>query len=174
MDIQNKTVLVLGGFGLVGHALVRKLVLEDPKQIIVTSLFRSEAEDAVTKLEYEFPDKGKDYFIPWGGDVFVRNEYKDQNRLEILNDPAKRKVLMKDIMEELTPEILYASSIYQLLTRQKPDIIIEVLLEYETAINDLDFLKQNYRFYSIENEGLVEKAEIKAHPSFRDYFLTPK
>ncbi len=31
MDIQNKTVLVLGAWGLVGNAVVRKLVVEKPK-----------------------------------------------------------------------------------------------------------------------------------------------
>lgn len=76
MDIQNKTVLVLGGFGLVGTAVARKLVPENPKRIIITSLFLSEAESAVKKLEVEFPQKGKGFFIPWGGDIFVRNEFK--------------------------------------------------------------------------------------------------
>ena len=41
MDIKNKTVLVLGGWGLVGNAVTRKLVPEEPKQIIVTSLKQS-------------------------------------------------------------------------------------------------------------------------------------
>ena len=32
MDIENKTVLVLGGFGLVGNAIIRKIVPEKPKK----------------------------------------------------------------------------------------------------------------------------------------------
>ena len=106
MDIQKKTVLVLGGWGLVGMAVARKLVPDNPKKIIITSLKLSEAEDAVTKLEIEFPDKGKNYFLPWGGDIFVRNEFKDKNRGEILSDPKFRKIMMTDTMEELTDEIL--------------------------------------------------------------------
>jgi FlaA1/EpsC-like NDP-sugar epimerase len=43
MNIQNKTVLVLGGWGLVGSALSRKLVAENPKHIVITSLKLSEA-----------------------------------------------------------------------------------------------------------------------------------
>jgi NAD(P)-dependent dehydrogenase (short-subunit alcohol dehydrogenase family) len=50
MDIQNKTALVLGGWGLVGTAVARKLVQEKPKQVIITSLRLSEAQDAVKKL----------------------------------------------------------------------------------------------------------------------------
>ncbi len=127
MNIQNKTVLVLGGWGLVGSALSRKLVAEKPKQIIITSLKLAEAEDAVIKLEKEFPEKGKNYFIPWGGDIFVRNEYKEMNRLDVMTDPVKRQILMHDIMEELSDEILKNSSVYNLLTLYRPEIIIDCI-----------------------------------------------
>lgn len=125
MDIENKTVLVLGGWGLVGNAVTRKLVSEKPAKIIVTSLRKEEAESHVVQLKNEFPNLPEDYFIPWWGNIFVRNEFKDTDRFEILNDPVRRKILMKDIMEELTDEILHQSSIYQLLTLHKPDIIID-------------------------------------------------
>jgi len=127
MDMVNKTVLVLGGFGLVGSAVARKLVPENPKRIIITSLFLSEAEEAVKKFNEEFPQKGKDYFIPYGGDIFVRDEFKNENRLSLLNDPAKRKIIMQDIMEELSEEILKSSSINKLLIKYKPDIIIDCI-----------------------------------------------
>ncbi len=125
MDILNKTVLVLGGFGLVGNAIIRKIVPEKPKKIIVTSLFQNEAEDECKRLNEEFPELGKDYFIPWWGNIFVRNEFKDENRFELLNDAEKRKVLMSDIMEELNDEVLHNSSIYKLLSQHKPEIIID-------------------------------------------------
>lgn len=127
MDIQNKTVLVLGGWGLVGNAVTRKLVLEKPKQIIVTSLKQEEAESHVINLKKEFPNLPEDYFIPWWGNIFVRNDFKDSNRFEILADSVKRKILMKDIMEELTPDLLKESSIFQLLTTHEPEIIVDCI-----------------------------------------------
>ena len=127
MEIQNKTILVLGGWGLVGSALIRKLVSEDPKKIIISSLRLSEAQEAVEKHRKEFPDKDKDLFAAWGGDIFVRNEFKELSRQEILDDPSKRKILMMDIMEELSEDILHQSSVYQLLTEYKPDIIIDAI-----------------------------------------------
>ncbi len=127
MDIQNKTVLVLGGWGLVGNAVIRKLVPERPKKIIVTSLRKEEAEDEVVRLQKEFSDLPKNYFVPWWGNIFVRYEFKDQDRFELLADPEKRKVLMRDTMEELTDEILHDSSIYKLLFEHKPDIIIDCI-----------------------------------------------
>ncbi len=127
MNIQNKTALVLGGWGLVGNAVARKLVEQKPKQIIITSLKLSEAEDAVLKLSQEFPDKGQNYFIPWGGDIFVRNEFKDLNRLAILSDKDKRKILMQDTMDELSEDVLTNSALYNLLTLYKPDIVIDCI-----------------------------------------------
>ena len=127
MDIQNKTVLVLGGWGLVGNAVIRKLVPENPKKIIVTSLRQIEEEDEVKKLHSEFTHLPKDYFIPWWGNIFVRNDYKDSDRFALLEDPASRKVLMQDTMEELSEDILHNSAIYKLLMEYKPEIIIDCI-----------------------------------------------
>ncbi len=127
MEIQNKTILVLGGWGLVGSALIRKLVSENPKKIIISSLRLSEALEAVEKHRKEFPDRGNELFAAWGGDIFVRNEFRELSRQEILDDPSKRKILMTDIMEELSDEILHQSSVYNLLTEYKPDIVIDAI-----------------------------------------------
>lgn len=127
MDIQNKTVLVLGGWGLVGNAVIRKLVPENPKKIIVTSLRQLEAEDEVNRLQSEFSHLPKNYFVPWWGNIFVRHDYKDSDRLALLEDSASRKVLMQDTMEELSEDILHNSAIYKLLMEYKPEIIIDCI-----------------------------------------------
>ena len=106
MDIKNRTVLVLGGSGLVGTAICRKLVDEHPKKIIVTSLFRTEAEEAVEIFRKEFPHAKKDFCIPWWGNIFVRHALKDTRREDILSDPRMRALLIEDILEELTEPVL--------------------------------------------------------------------
>ncbi|HVO75132.1 MAG TPA: hypothetical protein VMT35_13975 [Ignavibacteriaceae bacterium] len=127
MDIQGKTILVLGGFGLVGSAVARKLVHENPKKIIITSLRLSEAENAVEMLQKEFKDKEKGFFAAWGGDIFVRDKFRNINRAEIISDPARRKILMNDMVEELSGEILENSAIFCLLNEFKPNIIIDCI-----------------------------------------------
>jgi len=127
MNIQQKTVLILGAWGLVGNAITRMIVSEKPKKIIVTSLRQSEAEEHVENLKKEFPDKPDGYFVSWWGNIFVRNEFKDEDRFSIISDPKKRRVLMKDTMEELTDEVLHESSIYKLVTQHNPDIIIDCI-----------------------------------------------
>ena len=163
MNIQNKTVLILGGFGLVGSAIAKKIIRSNPKRIIISSLKLSEAEDAVEQLNQQFPDKGENYFIPWGGDIFVREEFKDIPRGDVLSDANKRKVLMSDILEELTDEILKNSSIYTLTNKYKPEIIIDCI-NTATAIAYQD-VYTSYRSISkqIKNkssyEDIVESTE---------------
>ena len=125
MDISNRSVLVLGGWGLVGSAICRKLVEESPRKLIVTSLSRGEAERGVAALRKEFPKAGKDLFVPWWGNIFVRHELKDTPREEILADGQTRAILIEDMLDELTERVLRRSSIFQLINKFNPDIIID-------------------------------------------------
>ena len=125
MDIKNKTVLLFGGWGLVGNSLSRKLIDEEPKRIIISSLRKSEAEEQVQNLKNDYPHLPEDYFIPWWGNIFVRHDFKDTNRLELLENKETRQTLLQDTMDELNDEILHNSSIYKLLAEHKPDIIID-------------------------------------------------
>lgn len=152
MDIKNKKVLVLGGWGLVGNAVTRKLVNEHPKQIIVTSLKQSEVEDHLNQLKIEFPNLPDDYFVGWWGNIFVRNDFKDENRFALLADPEKRKVLMKDTMEEMTEDVLTSSSIFQLVNKHKPDIIIDCI-NSATGIAYQDIYTSYHRIKTIMEEG---------------------
>jgi hypothetical protein len=127
MDIQNKTVLVLGGWGLVGSAVCRKLMEAHPKRMIITSLKESEAKDAVAHMEKEFPFAGKNFFIPWWGNIFMRHELKDFPREEILSDPKRRSMHIDDILEEFNDEVVHRSAIFHLLSRYKPHIVIDCI-----------------------------------------------
>jgi len=127
MDIKGKTVLVLGGWGLVGSAICRKLMGEEPKRMIVCSLLRSEATEAVKILRSEFPQMGNNFFIPWWGNIFTRVSLKDMQRSNILNNPKTRAMLIDDILSPLTDDILHRSTIYQLLKKFRPEIIIDCI-----------------------------------------------
>jgi hypothetical protein len=125
MDIKGKTVCVIGGWGLVGSAVCRKLMERSPKRIIVTSLNREEAIDAVETLKKEYPKVSKDFFVPWWGNIFVRHEFKDIPRDDILNDEKKRSSFINDIIGELSDTELKETTIYQLLTKFKPEVVVD-------------------------------------------------
>ncbi|KAB2925030.1 MAG: short-chain dehydrogenase [Bacteroidetes bacterium] len=127
MVITNKTVLVLGGWGLVGSAICRRLMEESPKKIILTSLKESEAKDACEQMRKEYPSAGRSFFVPWWGNIFVRNEFKDLAREEILSDPVKRNKFIDDIIDELTPAVLERSALYQVIDTYRPDVVIDCI-----------------------------------------------
>ncbi len=127
MDIKNKSVLILGGWGLVGRAITRKIMKEQPKHIIITSLKKEEALSEVESLKLEFPKQPKGFFIPWWGNILSRDEFKDRDRGELLSNPETRKVLVKDTLDDLNDDILKNSSLYKLLTKYKPDVVIDCI-----------------------------------------------
>ncbi len=127
MVIKNKSVLVLGGWGLVGSAICRRLMEEQPKRIIITSLKEFEAKDACAQMLKEYPSTGQKFFTPWWGNIFVRNEFKDLSREEILAAPALRNKFIEDILDELTPPVLKRSALFTLIQKYKPDIVIDCI-----------------------------------------------
>jgi len=167
MDIKGKSVLILGAWGLVGSAVTRRIIQEKPRNIIVASLKQWEAEEAVSQLRKEFPEFDRDFFIPWWGNIFVRDEFKDMNREEILSNPEYRRILINDIIGELTDEVLKQSALYKLLNRFAPEIVIDCI-NTATAIAYQDiFTISNEVLHAIDrlkneeakNEELIELTE---------------
>ena len=108
MDIKNRTVLVLGGGGMVGAAVCRKLIEERPKRIVITSILRKEAEETIGILRGEFSGLPKSYFAAWGGNIFVRDELRNTPRNEIVEVPTKRRKFIEDTLGEMTEEMVQA------------------------------------------------------------------
>ncbi|HLF15452.1 MAG TPA: short-chain dehydrogenase [Bacteroidota bacterium] len=127
MDIKDRTVLVLGGGGLVGAAICRKLAEEHPKRVIVTSIVRKEAAETIAMLRREFPRLPKNHFTAWGGNIFVRHQLKDVRRDEIMENPAMRRMFIEDNLEELTERVIRRSAIHRLLHAFKPDVIVDCI-----------------------------------------------
>ena len=84
-----KDYLILGGAGLVGLQVCRHIVRRlEPTRIVVASLFRHEAEEAVSKLEAEFGSKVA--FVPAFGNLFVPADLAQTPRSELLGKPELR------------------------------------------------------------------------------------
>ena len=136
MDIQNRNVLVLGGYGLVGMAVCRELLRYNPGRLVVASLRQGQAESAVERLQMEHPDTQTEIVPAWG-DLLLRAEWQEapegiHPRVAVLDDRHKRRRLVADILEELDEDILVSSQLYQLITGtavglvgQAADIVID-------------------------------------------------
>ena len=122
MDIKGRTVLILGGSGLVGMAISRRILKLEPKELIILSLTKREVEEGVKILRSENPDRIIKY--DWGN-IFVRSEYKDLSRSELLSNSEYRKNIIYDVINELREDILSNSYLYRIIKKYKPKIIID-------------------------------------------------
>ncbi len=127
MQITGKKVLILGGWGLVGSALCHKIMEHSPAKLIVTSLKKSEADDAVAELRKQYPNSDPNMFVPEWGNIFTRTELKDKFWGDVLADADTRKQIVNDIFQELNDEILNSSALYKLMADHSPDIIIDCI-----------------------------------------------
>ncbi len=137
MQIKGSKILILGGWGLVGAAICHKLMKHSPAQLIVSSLKESEAKDAVESLRKEYSDHPAEMFVPKWGNIFSREEWKNENWGNVLAEEDTRRGFIKDIFYELDEEIAEKSALYNLITESKPDIVIDCI-NTATAIAYLD------------------------------------
>ena len=154
MQITGSKILILGGFGLVGSAVTRKLMQHNPAQIIIASLRKEEAESACKQLIEEFPNVNPNMFVPKWGNLFTRSEWKDIPFSEIINGKERRVNHIKDIFMDLTDDMLKRSSLYQLVTEAKADLVVDCM-NTATGIAYLDI-------YNSTINGLKEIDETGA------------
>jgi hypothetical protein len=119
MEIAGKTVLVLGGYGLVGMAVCRQLMYEKPDTLIVSSLLEDESHKAVERLHAEFPGS-RVKLIPIWGNVFVRDTLKDEARADVLANPEYRRWVFDDVLAEFSEATLAQSYLARILRGQTP------------------------------------------------------
>jgi hypothetical protein len=120
LDIRDKSILVLGGYGLVGSAVCRELLSRRPSRLLVGSLRREQAQSAVDGLRETFPDT-KTEIVPVWGDVLLRADWQTDDggvhpRIRVLEQADLRHRLVEDILDELDADVLEASLLYQLIT----------------------------------------------------------
>ena len=126
MDIQDKRILILGGWGLVGRAISKKLLARKPAQLVVTSLRKNETDEIVEVLKPLGQKYGTEIIGEWG-DIFVRDSLKDAGRGDIYQNPALRGQLIADIYDDLSEDVLQSSVLYQLVEEHEPDIIVDCI-----------------------------------------------
>jgi hypothetical protein len=124
MDVAGKSVLVLGGYGLVGQAVARRLIPESPRRIVLLSLKRQEAEEAVAGLAAE---RAAVDLAPAWGDIFTLTDLKDEPRQKVFGDSALRTRIINSLLETLTEPVASEYFLYRLITGERPDVIVDAV-----------------------------------------------
>src|SRR3989344_4582755 len=121
-ELEGKTILVLGGAGQVGFEICKKTLEKNPTKLIVCSLKKTEVESAVKELEKI--NKKSAIRGEWGN-IFVREEIKDKTLKEIAENKELSEIIVKDVFSELDENILENATLFKIITKHKPNIIVD-------------------------------------------------
>ncbi|MCI0489676.1 MAG: hypothetical protein L0229_24065 [Blastocatellia bacterium] len=118
----DKTVLILGGAGLVGMQIARQVARDlRPEKIVIASLYHKEVREFARELRKEFPSIE---FAELWGNLFVREEFAHQDRGELIESPARRLALYEDLFGPLD-EAYEKSMLVKAMRRHRPDVLID-------------------------------------------------
>ncbi len=162
--ITGDTVVVLGGWGLVGRAVCHELLQDNPARLVVCSLTRDEADEAVRDLEKERAQindlqnsKITTRIIGEYGDIFSRSEFKDRPASTIHNLDDLDKII-DDTFLDLKKINLKDSYLYNLILKYRPDVLID-------SINTATIVAYKDVYASVLDLRLKLAALEKAHAS---------
>src|SRR5262249_16691927 len=96
---QDKSILILGGAGLVGTQVARQVARDlRPEKIVIASLYQKEVRDFVHELRKEFPSI--QLAEAWGN-MFVRSEFAREDRSDLMRSRRRRRALYEDLFGQL-------------------------------------------------------------------------
>lgn len=126
MELRDRTILVLGGAGLVGLAVSRRVLAAGAGHLVVASLREHEVTEALDELRSEFPDMANRIEGYWG-DVLLPDALRHMSRQEIVADPEARAALVEDLYGELNEAVLKRSALGKLLLEFHPDVVVDCI-----------------------------------------------
>ncbi|UCG40166.1 MAG: hypothetical protein JSV07_06785, partial [Acidimicrobiia bacterium] len=115
---MDRTFLLLGGAGLVGRQVARRLAALAPDRIVIVALTDREVEAAVGQLSEEFPEVE---FVGEAGDVFARSEFRSRRRTDILADPRARETAFTDLLGDFD-DAYERAWLVDLVRTHQPDV----------------------------------------------------
>src|SRR2546430_1399451 len=122
MELRDRTVMILGGSGLVGLAVARRVLAASPRRVVLVALFEEEVQAAAASLE---PHRGRAAIAVEWGDVFLPAALAKLGRGTVVASAEHRAVLLHDLLSELTEEALGRSLLAQLLMKYRPDAVVD-------------------------------------------------
>lgn len=164
MDVEGRDVVLLGGTGLVGTAIARRLLGRGPARLVVCGLREPEARAAVEELGTH-PDAGDVELVAEHGDLFLREEHKGTSRSDLLATPDGRRQLLADIFGPLDRDAYDRSALAALLERHRPDLLVDCVntataIAYQDVFTSATSLRR-----SLEAGEGPSRQEIETHLS---------
>jgi hypothetical protein len=166
LNIENRKVLVLGGYGMVGAAVCRELLARAPREIQIHSLRLEEAERARQEL---LPAAPRTLLSVSAGDIFglappaagdPGGSGKDGPRNA--GDPASaaRRERIRAELERLDDADLPSFLLYRLLAESRPEVVVDCV-NTATGIAYGDIFTSAEQVLARLEEGAPDAAAIE-------------
>jgi hypothetical protein len=134
--VRDETFLLLGGAGLVGTQVARRIISDlEPRRVVIGDLVEKGSSRAVEDLCSLFPDTSTEIIGEWG-DVFLRESFSRRQRDELLEDPEAREGIFADLLGPIDAAY-QQSSLARLILQHRPDVIVDCI-NTATAISYQD------------------------------------
>jgi hypothetical protein len=158
---MSKTLLILGGAGMVGMQVAREAARElKPSRIVIASLRQDEVDEVVRALRDEINDVE---FTGAAGDIFLPQSLQGIDRRDILANANTYDQLFDEIFSRDTDYT--KSALFQLIDKHRPDAIVDCI-NTATAISYLDEFEASRKVKSLldgvaEQSGSVDRGDLQ-------------
>lgn len=123
--IRNKTILILGA-GQIGEACAIRIIKEHPKKIILHTLTKQEAKKAVKNVRNSATHIRSELIPSWGN-ALVPKELIYTPKENLMRNSLNADLLLDFYFSYLSDKLLENSSLYQIIKKWKPNIIIDAI-----------------------------------------------
>jgi hypothetical protein len=119
-----RTVLILGGGGMVGVQVAREVARElSPQRIVIAAVREDEVNSALAFLREQLPG-GIEIIGEWGN-IFVPEELKDVDRVAVVESQEYYDKLFDAVFRR---DVSYqTSALYHLVAKYQPEIVIDAI-----------------------------------------------
>ncbi len=151
--------MILGGSGLVGNAVARRLLAAAPRRIVLVALFEDEVKATARTLE---PYRGRTTIEVEWGNVFLPATLARLERGAIVGNAEHRALALHDVLGELTDDVLQRSFLYQLLMKYRPEAVVDSI-NTATAFAYQDVVHSAQELLALETQGKLDRAAVERH-----------
>src|SRR5688500_14162935 len=157
MEIRDSTVLLLGGAGLVGMAVARRLAEHKPRRLIITALTKAEAESCLGELREEC---GVPVEARWGN-IFLPSDLAERGRDDLMRDAGARRRMIDDVLRPASASF-DDNILFQWLTTLRPDAVVDCV-NSATALAYQDLFASSARLMEAARQGGASVEEVERH-----------
>lgn len=159
MELSGKTVMILGGSGLVGRAVARQLLEHRPERIVLVALVEQEVAEGANWLRRYAGTT--DVVTEWG-DVFVPTEVAHIDRRKLLDDESLRGLVLEDLLGDLNADVLQRSHLHKLFTTYEPHAVIDCI-NTATAFAYRNVFESAQELVAAARAGTVSREQVEEH-----------